>query len=135
MKRIFASAILSSLLAISSTAFAATTDSLTPFNIRVNGAILQITTNIPNHVYTQAGIKVNTKGYTVNTNPPGLTFIPTPSCTNLGNGFCQFVARASTPTTILIQGPSNANVNVTVCLNGRAPATCQSLTYWYVGII
>lgn len=128
MIRIFARAALVSILAIASSAAVA----VPVFNINVNGALLHISTNVPNHSYPNAGIRVNTNGYTVITSPAESLGVLPGACTSLSNGFCQFTASTS-PTTILIQGPGNANVNVTVCLNARGPLSCQSLTFWYNG--
>lgn len=129
MKITFVKAALISVLAIAGSAV----NAAPIFNIAVNGALLQITTNIPNHVYPNAGIKVNTSGYTVNTNPVALVGVPTTNCTLTAAGFCQISVSAATPKVVSIQGSRTGNVNVTVCLNALGPFSCQSKTFWFAG--
>lgn len=99
------------------------------FNVNVTGPTLAITTNIPNHSYANAGIKVNTSGYSINQSVTML--IPAQTCTMIGNGFCQFTASATTPSYVSIQGPGGTNVTVTICLNAIGQLSCQSKTFWY----
>ncbi len=46
----------------------------------VNGLSLSISTVIPNHTYSNAGIKINTAGFS----------LPSSACTRVANGFCLF---------------------------------------------
>jgi len=59
-------------------------------NYSVTGLTLSISTNIPNHSYPNAGIKINTAGYT----PSG--------CSLISNGYCVFSASQNTPDSIAI---------------------------------
>lgn len=115
------------------------------FNVNAVGNTLNITTNIPNHDYPLAGIKVNTNGFRV-AHADFLT-VPATDCTMLSNGFCQFTANSTQPATIVITSnsvnqtanlarhnignPVLTNVNVSICLNATAPLSCQSYTLRY----
>lgn len=120
------------------------------FNIVADSSnVLRITTNIPNHLYPNAGIIVNTPGYSVGLGP-GLAFnrnIPATQCTHLSNGYCKFAVSASevayipvfntnAPVTIKSPSPtSSVPVNVSVCLNALGPLSCQNFTFNYLNVI
>jgi len=67
-------------------------------NFTVSAITLSITTTIPNRVYPNAGIKINTPGYT----PTG--------CTLNSNGFCLFAASNTTAASIAVTPPCQADV-------------------------
>ncbi len=86
------------------------------FNVTSGGSSLSITTTIPNHTYPYAGIKINTKGYS-------LTHVGT-QCSDAGNGFCLFSVSDTMPVTMGVTG-SAGQFSATLCLNGKGPFSCQ----------
>lgn len=84
------------------------------FNVAVSGSTLTITTTIPNHTYGNAGIKLNTAGYSLSS-----------GCTPANNGYCLFSVSDTAAKTITVNG-SSGTLNITLCLNGKAPLSCQS---------
>jgi choline dehydrogenase-like flavoprotein len=62
---------------------------------QVSGINLKISTNIPNHLYPTAGIRVNT---------PGFTILPS-GCTPMANGFCTFRVSDTAAANLNIIGP------------------------------
>lgn len=87
------------------------------FNVTSHGSTLSITTTIPSHVYPNAGIKVNTPGY-------GLTNSGK-DCTPDRNGYCLFAVSNTLTKTISISG-ATGTANITLCLNGKGPVSCQN---------
>lgn len=63
-------------------------------NYTVSATNFNITTTIPNHVYPNAGIKINTPGYALS------------GCTLNNNGYCLFSVSNTTATTILLTPPT-----------------------------
>ena len=60
-------------------------------NYNVAAVNLSISTAIPNHVYPNIGIKINTSGYT----PTG--------CSLISNGYCLFSASHTSPSTVIVK--------------------------------
>lgn len=89
------------------------------FNVSSASLTLSISTTIPNHVYPSAGIKINTPGY-------GLSSAGS-ECTMANNGYCLFSVSNTHPKTIHLSGHSGS-VNMTLCLNGQGPNSCQQYT-------
>ncbi len=89
------------------------------FNVASSGSALSINTTIPHHTYPFAGIRINTKGYS-------LTGIGT-QCSNAGNGFCLFSVSDTQPVMISFAGGAG-QLSVTLCLNGKGPLSCQNYT-------
>lgn len=122
MKRIFAS--LSFVLFLSTTSFAATGAF---FNVTSSGQIVTISTTVPNHIYPNAGIKVNSSGHN----------LVSAGCTPYGNGYCLFSVSNTSPKTLTISGSAGKPLNMTLCLNGKGPLTCQEYSivenFAYVG--
>ena len=86
------------------------------FSPTLNNGQLNITTLIPNHVYPNAGIKINTPGYS-------LKYIGT-ECRASSNGYCIFSVSDTTPAFLTVTGPSG-NMSITLCLNGLGSLSCQ----------
>ncbi|MDR3476967.1 MAG: hypothetical protein P4M14_02915 [Gammaproteobacteria bacterium] len=86
------------------------------FNVVTTGTTLNISTTIPNHLYPNAGIKVNTPGYSL-----------AGGCRPTANGYCLFPASNTTPANLSINGVAG-NVALTLCLNGLGPLSCQNYT-------
>ena len=89
------------------------------FNITAINTTLNITTTIPNHSYTNAGIKINTTGYSLKN--AGTDCVP------ISNGYCLFSVSDTSTKAISLTG-STGNVNMTLCLNGAGPLSCQNAT-------
>lgn len=87
------------------------------FNIIPTDTSLSITTTIPNHAYSKAGIKINSPGYTL-TNP-GI------DCSLISNGYCLFSVSDTKSRLISISG-NPGSVNLSLCLNGAGPVSCQN---------
>lgn len=109
MKRIFIKAIALFIFLQSQIGFAG---SGLFFNTNTAGSVLNLTTTIPHHSYPNAGIKINTPGYSLT------------SCRTTGNGFCLFSVSDTMPASLLVNGPKGMP-NVTLCLEGRGPLSCQ----------
>jgi len=96
-------------------------------NTTQTGTILSITTTIPNHTYSIAGIKINNSGYHL-TNAGS-------ECTSIANGYCLFSVDNLSPKTITITGKVG-QIDMSLCLNGNGPISCQnyqvSISYAYV---
>lgn len=89
------------------------------FNITNDLSTLTINTTIPNKTYSSAGIKINTAGYSLSN--PGI------DCSPAANGYCLFSVSNTNSKTITITG-SAGPVNLTLCLNGLGPISCQNYT-------
>lgn len=85
------------------------------FNINASSNQLNITTTIPNHFYPNAGIKIDTPGYTLT------------GCRPAANGYCLFSVSDSTPALLSVNG-SATSVSAILCLNGLGPLSCQHYT-------
>ena len=114
MKRIFTHISIILLLSLYQIAFAS---SGLFFNVDTIGSVLNITTTVPNHTYSSAGIKINTSGY-------NLTNIGS-DCIPNKNGYCLFSVSDVTTKAISITG-ATGSVNITLCLNGFPPLSCQT---------
>lgn len=112
MKKVFLSLIL--LIFFSHPAFTATGAF---FNVSSTGSTLTISTTVPNHTYPRAGIKINSSGYNLTTN--GV-------CTPHNNGYCLFSVSNTAPVTFTISGPTTKRLDLTLCLNGVGPLSCQT---------
>src|SRR5690242_11820752 len=86
------------------------------FNVRSVDNRLSIRTTIPNHTYTNAGIKLNTAGYRLGR--------PGTQCRTYKNGYCLFPASDTMAATITIEGAAGTP-SFTLCLNGMGPISCQ----------
>ena len=84
------------------------------FNITNAGTTLSITTTIPHHTYPNAGIKINTAGYSIAS-----------GCTPAANGYCLFSVSDTHSTTLSING-STGTMNASLCLSGLGPLSCQN---------
>ena len=89
------------------------------FNVTNINNILNINTTIPNHTYYEAGISINTKGYSIQN-------VGT-DCILITNGYCLFTVSNTASKSITIQGPVGT-VNFNLCLNGKGPLSCQNFT-------
>ncbi len=80
-------------------------------NYTVSALNLSITTNVPNHVYPFAGIKINSQHTLANL---GI------DCTPSSNGYCLFSVSNTTPKTITLFPPVGASYGggVVACLGG-----------------
>jgi DNA-binding beta-propeller fold protein YncE len=87
------------------------------FTVSVSGANLNIRSNISGRTYSNAGIKINTAGYSL-ANPGS-------DCTMNANGYCLFSVNDTSLKTIELSRASGA-VNITLCLNANGPLSCQS---------
>lgn len=92
----------------------------TLFNVTLSNLTLNITTNIPNHNYTSAGIKLNTSNYSL-ANPGS-------ECVPHQNGYCLFSVNNVSSKTITITGNSGV-LSLTLCLNGISAVSCQTSTF------
>lgn len=95
------------------------TTSFPLFFTMITGGVLTIIPSIPDHLYPHAGIKINTPGYSLTNEGT--------ECTPEGNGYCLFAVSSNAPKSISISGPAGL-VSVTLCLNGKAPISCQTDT-------
>jgi hypothetical protein len=93
------------------------------FTINVLGNKLVIAATIPNHVYPNAGIKINTSGFAV-----------TSGCTPSPKGFCLFSTSNISPAPISLQGGSGS-INLMLCLNALGPVSCQNYDVSVVGYV
>ena len=82
--------------------------------------VLTIKTNTPHHVYPNAGIKVNTAGFSLQN--AGTECIPD------SNGYCLFTVSDTLPKTITINGQTIGDYTVSLCLNGLGALSCQTYT-------
>jgi len=89
------------------------------FNVSATNNTLTISTTIPNHTYSYAGIKLNTPGYS-------LANAGT-ECTPANNGYCLFSVSNSGSTNISITGAAGT-ISLSLCLNGSGPLSCQNYT-------
>jgi hypothetical protein len=87
------------------------------FTVFATGANLNIRSNISGRTYPNAGIKINTAGYSL-ANPGS-------DCTMHDNGYCLFSANNASLKTIELSSSPGA-VNITLCLNATGPLSCQS---------
>lgn len=90
------------------------------FNVTGSTTSMSISSNIPNHTYKQAGIKLN----------PGFTLLnPESECTSVNKyGYCIFEISNLAPKTLSITG-SGSTIGATICLNGNGPVSCQHYSY------
>lgn len=86
------------------------------FKVSATNNQLSISTVKPNYRYPQAGIKINTSGYSIEN-------IGT-ECTPNANGYCIFSVSDTTPATISILGATGL-VDISLCLKGSVPLSCQ----------
>ena len=97
------------------------------FNVTSTGLTLTLKTTYPNHVYTEAGIKLITPEYSLAN--------PDQDCIQIANGYCSFSVSNSAEKTISLHGKSG-QVTANVCLNATAPVSCQyytsAISYAYV---
>lgn len=85
------------------------------FNISATGSNLTISSNIPNHYYHSAGIKIDTPGFSLaNSNKP---------CVNSSKGYCLF--SVSNSETDVKSTTGLGPFDITTCLNGVAAISCQ----------
>ena len=118
LKRLVISA--AALFTLNGTAFA----SSPLFIVSASGLNVSIQSTVPNHTYPNAGIKVNTSGYSLAN--------PGTDCALASNGYCLFPVSSSTSRTIALSG-ATGDVSITVCLNGLGPLSCQSYTVSVTG--
>lgn len=85
------------------------------FNVASSGTSVTITTTVPNHTYPNAGIKIDSSGYSLSG-----------GCASYNNGYCLFSVSNTSPKTLTISGPSTKKLDITLCLNGKGPLTCQN---------
>lgn len=88
--------------------------------------VLSIKTNVPQHVYPNAGIKVNTPGFSLQ--GAGTECIPN------SNGYCLFTVSDTVSTSITINGQLVGNYTITLCLNGVGELSCQTYTQAYPSV-
>lgn len=88
------------------------------FNVNSNNSMLTINTTIPHHTYPNAGIKLNTTGYSLGGQ----------GCTQAKNGYCLFsVSDTEAANISIINGSTSGKLlEVTLCLNGNGPLSCQN---------
>lgn len=85
------------------------------FTVSVSGSTITITPTV-SFTYPQAGIKINTSGYSINN-------IGT-DCTLLSNGYCSFSASPSSSKSLTISG--TGTFSATLCLNANGLLQCQN---------
>ncbi len=116
------------------------------FNASMSGALLTVTTNIPGRVYPQAGIRVNTPGYTAVTDAGFAHRLVGNTCSPLSNGFCQFAVSNTNPVELVIYSTAATGlttsipaptvpISITLCLNARGPLSCQTQIFNYTDSI
>ncbi len=95
------------------------------FNINTDGFALTVTTTIPNHLYSSAGIKFNTPGFSM---ASGCNRSKT-------SGYCIFPVSDKLPAVIPVMGSGSiATYSATLCLNGNGPMSCQQFdNLQYIG--
>ncbi len=86
------------------------------FNVASLGKTVTIAATVANHIYTNAGIKINTPGYSISS-----------GCTPNPNGYCLFSTSNITPASLAIAG-STGTMSATVCLSALTPTACQNYT-------
>lgn len=84
------------------------------FNVTYQNNSLAITSTVTNHVYSFAGIKVNTAGFSL-----------AGGCQNTSNGYCLFTASNKQAANIAVTG-SGSQLSLTLCLDGRSRLSCQN---------
>src|SRR5579872_7003663 len=70
------------------------------FNVSLNNNNKLTITTTPNHLYTAAGIKITSSGYSLKN--------PGTDCTMASNGYCLFRVSNTQPATISLQGSSGS---------------------------
>ncbi|MFI4957122.1 MAG: lactonase family protein [Gammaproteobacteria bacterium] len=86
------------------------------FTVNTLGKTFNITTNVPNHYYPSAGIKIFTSGYPIIS-----------GCTMIANGYCLFGVSDTKPASISFSG-GEGSVDFNLCLDGTVPLSCQKYT-------
>ena len=89
------------------------------FSVSATYKTLTISSSIPNHVYSNAGIKINTAGYSL----PNAGS----ECTPASNGYCLFSTSNTNSTSITIAGTAGM-ISISLCLNGTGAISCQDYT-------
>ena len=84
------------------------------FNLTASGSNITISSNIPNHNYNYAGIKIDTQGFNIANSQ---------ACSPSNNGYCIFSINDKSPKTIPING--FGNFDLTLCLNAIGQISCQ----------
>ena len=79
---------------------------LTCQKYNVSALTLSISTTVPNHLYPDAGILINTPGYTIANLGVG--------CTQYSNGYCLFSTSNTAPRTIVLQSSQPVAPNIVV---------------------
>lgn len=88
------------------------------FTVSSSGLNLSISSTRINHTYPAAGIKINTPDYSLANG--GV------DCSPASNGYCLFAVNNTKPTSLSIKGPANGLLNLSLCLNGKGPLSCQT---------
>lgn len=89
------------------------------FKVTSHGQVIYVNTVVPDHTYPNAGIKINTLGYSL--------MKAGTECTPSDNGFCLFSTSDKISTPITISG-SPGDVDIILCLNGPKSLSCQHYT-------
>lgn len=89
---------------------AASVDS-TFFQVNAAGNTLSITTTIPDRSYPSAGIKIKSSQRLIS------------GCTMISNGYCTFGVSDTQAANITLS--SGGKIEMTLCLNGNGPSSCQ----------
>jgi hypothetical protein len=88
------------------------------FNVNASENKLNIFSVPSNHFYPNAGIVVDTAGYSLAS--------PGTECSPNSDGYCIFGVSDTAPAGITISG-ATGNVNIILCLNGLGPTSCQHI--------
>ena len=83
------------------------------FNVTPNGATLNINTVRANHSYANAGIKIDSVGYQIDS-----------GCTPHTNNYCLFPVSDTQTAGITFSGPTGT-LSAILCLDGLKPLSCQ----------
>jgi len=86
------------------------------FKVTGSSTSVTISTVMPNHTYPTAGIKIKSSGYQLS----GVGS----ECTMAKTEYCLFSVSDTAPKTFSISGSGNA-LEITLCLNGNGPLSCQ----------
>jgi hypothetical protein len=90
-----------------------------------NSSAFTVSTTIAGHTYPAAGIRLNTPGYEL---VDVVGFLPAPQCVRQANGYCTFSVSNTMPKTFGYAGSGGTALNLTLCLNGKGPQSCQDFT-------
>lgn len=83
------------------------------FTVAMDGPVMTITTNTPNHTYLKAGLRLETPGYGILS-----------GCNPDPKGYCLLSVSHEQPAVITLSGPVGS-ISASMCLNGSAPYTCE----------